>query len=170
MKPNIYIAGKIGKNDFRHALIPGLREHHPDSGPLDFGAFRYVGPFFESCDHGCRHGRNSHGVLGDCEPSCEPYNLARTRQIVWARNTQALRGCDGLFAFIETGDAYGSLVEIGMAQALRIPTRVVFGLEAPVADLWYATQQDGQSRRGRMRASPSALPDSFAAFVAEVSR
>ena len=71
VKPNIYIAGKIGKNDFRHALIPGLREHHPDSGPLDCGAFRYVGPFFESCDHGCRHGRNSHGVLGEFEPSCE---------------------------------------------------------------------------------------------------
>jgi hypothetical protein len=136
-KPRIYIVGKVGKNDFRHLLVPGLRGHDHASGPLDCGTFVYMGPFVEACDHGCRHGESTHGVLGT---GCELGKPSATRQAVWARNTAALKAADGVFAFIETGDAYGSLVEIGMAQALGIPTKVLFGPDAPRDDLWYAAE------------------------------
>jgi hypothetical protein len=161
-KPRIYIAGKVGKNDFRHLLVPGLRGHDYALGPLECGTFIYTGPFFEACDHGCRHGDSTHGVLGT---GCEPGSPWATRQAIWGRNTVALKAADGVFAFIETGDAYGSLVEIGMAQALGIPTKVIFGPDAPRDDMWYAAECGGR-RYGAHR----DLAEALKAFVAGVQR
>ena len=77
----------------------------------------------------------------------------------------ALKAADGVFAFIETGDAYGSLVEIGMAQALGIPTKVIFGPDAPRDDMWYAAECGGR-RYGAHR----DLAEALKAFVAGVQR
>jgi hypothetical protein len=167
MKPRIYIAGKIQKNDFRHAIIPGLRDHNHSKGHLDCGRFLYVGPFFESCDHGCRHGGNTHGVLGI---GCEPVRPGLTQRQVKERNTRALRASDALFAYIETGDAYGSLVEIGMAQALGIPTRVLFGPDAPWGEMWYAYAHE-RVQWPRARVTPARyVAQQFEFFLAGVSR
>ena len=62
--PALYLAGKIGKNDWRHPLIPGLRERTWSDGPIITPTYEYVGPFFVACSHGCAHGPNSHGVIG----------------------------------------------------------------------------------------------------------
>ena len=58
----VYLAGKISKNDWRHQLIAGLRNHSWEDGPLTQSGFTYVGPFFISCDHGGFHGPNTHGM------------------------------------------------------------------------------------------------------------
>jgi hypothetical protein len=75
-KPTVYLAGKIGRNDWRHELVPELRGTVNgdclDPEPvlfdptlrIDCGDFVYVGPFFVSCDHGCFHGPASHGAVG----------------------------------------------------------------------------------------------------------
>ena len=51
MKPRVYLAGTMVKNDWRHYLVPGLREHDGSDGSLELPDFTYVGPFFVSCDH-----------------------------------------------------------------------------------------------------------------------
>lgn len=67
----VYFAGKIDKNDWRHDILPGLRDSGYPLGELkspkelDREEFIYTGPFFMSCDHGCCHGENSHGILGE---------------------------------------------------------------------------------------------------------
>lgn len=162
-KPRIYIAGKVGKNDFRHQLVRGLRGHDPASGPLDCGAFVYTGPFFEACDHGCRHGNSTHGVLGT---GCNPASPWATRQAVHERNTAALKAADGVFAYIETGDAYGSLVEIGMAQLRGVPLRVLFAPGAPLDDMWYATRGELPHKL----LSELDLVEEFRTFVVGVRR
>ncbi len=62
-KPNVYFAGKIGKNDWRHGLVPALRGHDWGDCAIDTEAYRYVGPFFVSCDHGCNHNPHGHGAV-----------------------------------------------------------------------------------------------------------
>lgn len=77
----IYFAGKIGKNDWRHKLIPGLRGawlgHDCGEGVGDLIALQPVtweqdgltlhctGPYFVGCNHGCFHGATNHGQISD---------------------------------------------------------------------------------------------------------
>jgi hypothetical protein len=68
---NIYLAGKVSANDWRHTLVADLRTAlnmygqdlvcGDDSIPSDwpllhraiFNTHHYVGPFFVACDHRC---------------------------------------------------------------------------------------------------------------------
>jgi hypothetical protein len=79
---NFYLAGKIAKNDWRHALVKPTRAssspswtlrgvisqdevHHPWLEALYEaieGRDHYVGPFFVADDHGCFHGSGTHGA------------------------------------------------------------------------------------------------------------
>jgi hypothetical protein len=133
--PTLYLAGKIGKNDWRHKLIPGLRDHEWGTGAINTEAFSYVGPFFVSCDHGCRHWPNLHGAVGEeCGPDL-------TQRDVIASNNTALDAADLLLAYITAPDCYGTLVEIGWA--LKGGARVVlaFAPGIPVQDFWYGALQ-----------------------------
>ena len=132
--PELYLAGKISKNDWRHELVPGLSSHDWASGPITTGSFSYVGPFFVSCDHGCSHGANTHGVMGK---GCTEPNLGQRE--VYARNKAAVAEADLVFAYIAATDCHGTLVEIGMA--LSLGKRVVIALAPamPVADFWFST-------------------------------
>jgi hypothetical protein len=160
MKPKIYIAGKIASYDFRHDLIPNLRDAMAPQAPLDCGGFIYTGPFFISCDHSCLHGPTSHGV-GLVSDGCEPYE-PQTHAGVWTRNARALRQSSAVFAYIESDDAYGTLVEIGQAQALGIPVWVLFGPKATASEMWYAAQGPGFCAVGVTRAE---LPNIFSRFL-----
>ena len=75
---NIYLAGKIVQNGWRHSLVSGLRDVFYGSCGEDededvwklwpvlekaiFNKHNYAGPFFISDDHGCYHGPNTHGL------------------------------------------------------------------------------------------------------------
>ena len=63
MKPKVYAAGKIHKNDWRP-----VRRGGELIDTVELEKYVYVGPFFIGCDHGCFHGDNSHGA-GDPIPS-----------------------------------------------------------------------------------------------------
>lgn len=93
----IYLAGKVGANDWRHGVVSGLRDAFPQSGGWPYtddpapgrfpvlerailGEHDYVGPFFVSCDHGGFHYDRSHGVGAWDEAVDRPDFTARIRE------------------------------------------------------------------------------------------
>lgn len=150
----IYFAGRIGKNDWRHTIVSGLRgsvETGPDGELFDpeftiefddchlpgftEQEFVYGGPFFIACDHGCFHGAGSHGV-GVISEGCggqgdtysfHTYSLqyvAERRAAIFAINQERLLRADQVFAYLEDTMCYGTLVELGMASALGKPIAI----------------------------------------------
>lgn len=140
----VYYAGKIGKNDWRHSLYSGLRHHTSDqvdeyTQPLTISSVTYAGPYFISCDHGCYHGKNTHGVgLGVIGTMC-----------MWSvKESSAFEDCvtyikkaDILFAYIDSTDCYGTISEIGYAKALGKPIYIVLDVSklhmSEISDLWF---------------------------------
>lgn len=152
-KPRIYFAGKIAKNDWRHSLTGGhLRDAIDPSlndgdlfNPnftLDCEDYVYCGPFFVCCDHGCAHGDNRHGAIGACtSDSCgEPLNEWQAR--IFDVNLRRLRMADFVFAYIEKADAYGTLIELGIAYGWRIPIalRLPTAPRPAAGDMWMAAR------------------------------
>lgn len=136
-KPHIYIAGKISQSDYRHQLVRGLRNHDWDDGFLENDSFIYTGPFFNSCDHGCAHGRSSHGALEGCNED----KTGATHEEIIERNNDALDSADLVFVYITQEDCYGTLVEIGRASAKGKQIVIAFatGFEHK-EDFWYAVE------------------------------
>ncbi|PUE41636.1 hypothetical protein [Limnohabitans sp. Bal53] len=140
MSITIYLAGKIGKNDWRHKLMPGLRGHSWSLGSIATRDFTYAGPFFQSCDHGCLHGPSTHGVgagTGTCteEIIYSPADIIRL-------NDAALQKADLVFAYITAIDCHGTMVEIGRASNQPF-TRIVIAFAPGIdsKDFWYATKR-----------------------------
>ena len=137
MKPRVYLAGKIDKNDWRHCLVPGLREQLWKDGPIDLAGFKYVGPFFVSCDHGCNHQPSSHGATGGYAFDESTF----TRADVIKNNMAALRDADLIFAYITTPDCFGTLVELGWSLHARKRVVIAYAPGMPVDDFWYLSGQ-----------------------------
>lgn len=141
MKIKLYLAGKIGKNDFRHDIVTGLRQHEWDYGPIETPDFIYMGPFFKSCDHGCYHSQNGHGLMNPegCIGNEEnPYS----QDDVIASNNAAMDAADLILAYITSADCYGTLVEIGRATVMPQKRVVIaFAPGIPAEDFWYAAKQ-----------------------------
>lgn len=156
--PSIYLAGKISKNDWRHTILPGLRQRstelfHGWSGqaysrhllgwgldwqPIEQGVFGmdYVGPFFMGCDHGCAHGPHSHGSAADGSYGEDISNLSKD---VATACYQAIKDCDVFFAWLGGDDAttaHGTLVELGYARALN--KEIWIASDKEDKDLWFA--------------------------------
>lgn len=126
-KPRIYLAGKIAKNDWRSQVVAGglrsvIADHNFDDYGSDwpivdgvFDTFHYVGPYFVGCDHGCGHGPATHGygTAGciDWRNEHDPRGLAREACL------SAIEACDVFYAWVDDETAYGTLVEIGYAEA-----------------------------------------------------
>lgn len=130
--PRVYMAGKIAKNDWRHGLVPDLRGHLHEDGPVCCGWFTYVGPFFVSCDHGCRHRPGSHGVAG---AGCDAEYISPAS--VLHRNQAALQSADLIFAYITAPDCHGTNFEIGFAYGVGIPVFLHFAHGIDPAQFWY---------------------------------
>lgn len=142
-----YLAGKIAPNDWRHTIVTDLRNHCPNGACGDgvyepfpeivpesiFGHHHYVGPFFVSCDHGCFHGPNRHG--SDCNSERSNHDSLGIHPLVRERALRGIQNCDVLFAYINSTDCYGTLFEIGYANALGKP--VFIALEKEFPDLWF---------------------------------
>jgi len=133
-----YLAGKISQDDWRNKLVPGLRGHTWEDGPIFTPTFTYEGPFFQSCDHGYSHGPSTHGVgagKGTCteEITYSPADIIRL-------NDAALRNADLVFAYITATDCHGTMVEIGIAAA-QLFTRIVVAFAPGIdsTDFWYST-------------------------------
>lgn len=142
--PRIYFGGKIAKNDWRYDLGAEPETENYEFRPnypwqehetsLNVGdkriPYTYTGPFFQSCDHGCYHGENTHGVglisetrtylEDDTETpwaGCggEVYERANVRD----KCLEAIRRSDVMFIWLDSMSAYGTLVEAGYAHALE---------------------------------------------------
>ena len=156
----VFLAGKIGKGDFRHDLVPNLRGWEATDGPLECDGFTYVGPFFRACDHGCYHRPGSHGVsvIG-----CDGEDV--TRRDVFLRNDTALKSSDLVFAYIDAPDCYGTIVEIVSAVENRIPVYLAFAPGIDHDDFWYVQMMVGQF--GTQIVTRQDLPRLFSQVVAE---
>ncbi len=89
----VYLAGKIGKNDWRHRFVDyrlnnicqQLLSQPTMEWPILPKAIAnrhdYCGPYFISCDHGCFHGEDTHGYGANPAPSSH-YGLPQCYEIV----------------------------------------------------------------------------------------
>ncbi|MCA1670016.1 MAG: hypothetical protein LC793_22040 [Thermomicrobia bacterium] len=136
----IYLAGKIGRRDWRHTIATNLDQYPSDMGthaegePLGewpiiaktiFGEHALTGPFFIACDHGCYHGPNEHayGLSGDGCCGSQEKTTSRIAVVDLCRN--AIAAADFVYCWLD-GDAfegthltaYGTIAELGMAFAL----------------------------------------------------
>jgi len=137
LAPRLYLAGKIDRNDWRHRVVPELRRHEACLDPINTNDFVYVGPFFKSCDHGCFHTEGSHGLLSQNQ------KLRKIAQLqVWKACHEAVKNCDIFILYINHHEAFGSLVEVGWAQALEKPIVVIYapGIAYPYNnDFWFSS-------------------------------
>lgn len=132
----VYFAGKISKSDWRHKLIPEIRGHHWDQGPIATGRFRYTGPFFLSCDHGCSHGESTHGA--NVHTYCsEATTWQMTRRKVVMNNLRSLEASELVFAYITATDCYGTQGEIAYAIAKGIRVVLCFAPDIDPDDFWF---------------------------------
>ncbi len=148
MKPRIYLGGKIGKNDWRQAIVPGLRSALYEDGPFDAGTFIYAGPYFVSCDHGCNHGPTTHGVLPArsslSDPCYEPFEGAQPdRHEVARRAIEGVRMSQLVFVYINALDCIGSIFEIGVAAQMRKPMALCFDACVDEREFWLPVHHPG---------------------------
>lgn len=134
VKPRIYLAGKISKNDWRHTLVPALRGHRHEDGHIEMLDHVYTGPFFVGCDHGCYHGPNTHGAMAR-----QDAGLKRRQIQVIDRCLDGVRQCDVLLAYITAPDAYGTLCEIELALQTGKHVVLVFAPGIDDRDYWFLT-------------------------------
>lgn len=130
--PRVYLAGKIAKSDWRHGIFGDLRSSSPDSPPAPVDGFAYAGPFFVSCDHGCYHGPGSHGVGAPSGKGCHSGDWGvgpASPTHILCRDW--LASSDFVFAYVDGPNPYGTILELGIAAALRIPVFLAFGLPDP---------------------------------------
>lgn len=164
--PRIYLAGKIAQNDWRHSVVPDLRNQFGsgecvqtvsgiaptrNTGDWEFGpdpikcpGFVYTGPFFVADDHGCAHGPTSHGAVGvmwDEVVEGRPIDLKPQRAAAHRNALRGIRQATAVFAWLGGDDAltaYGTFSEIGYAAALGTP--VYIGTDRPLdPELWFVT-------------------------------
>ena len=149
MKPNLYLAGKIAKDGWRDVLVPRLDNHLWEDGPIETASYIYVGPFFTHSTHDCPYGPSKQGML-------ENFHARYSRLDVVRLNMAALASANLLFAYIDSGDCYGTIMEIGWAIAKGIRVALVFAPDVNKRDFWFLRlQSDAEYENAR----PCCLPD-----------
>ncbi len=157
----IYLAGKVGKNDWRHTIVAGLRnayslvyDYSDHAGCLCFpildnaifGEHHYAGPYFISCDHGCLHGAEQHGLGvtegAACASLIVPSDSHGNTDPAWkwqvrAACLNAIDRSDIVFAYIDSSDCHGTIAEIGYAYAKQKTIWIAFASNALVDELWF---------------------------------
>lgn len=149
----VYLAGPIAKNDWRHALVHGLREKFSEDEeararsrydtttalPMVTPGYFSVGPWFYGCDHGCGHGVSTHGAGNECLPEVFAPELHHAE--IFSANMKRLQRADAVFAYIDRDAAYGTMFELGFAFAKGIPAFIAFPPNAAwEKDMWFAAQ------------------------------
>lgn len=147
----VYLAGKIGKNDWRSEIFKDLRDGNDSKFNRkmeEVDGFLYNGPFFVSCDHGCFHGESQHG-RGITKIGCGCGMLGKDGSSVESKTSKSkvLSDCakdigssTHLFVWIDSLDAYGTIAEIGIAYTLGIPIFISLSdkiKKSDINDLWF---------------------------------
>lgn len=160
-RPRVYLAGKIGKHDWRHGLFNVEQWGDGSSGPIlrynveqdcvetigpgsQRDGFEYAGPYFLSDDHGCFHGQSQHGLIdpGWADgPGIEgDWPSPLRRRTVMRSCLRWLSQSDVVFCWLESTDAYGTLVELGYAKGRGIPIYLAPDMNVQAA--WAAAEPD----------------------------
>lgn len=190
-----YLAGKISEmNDWRLPLVPGLdatarewgekwEEKLYDEGVFPvleralYGIWDYVGPFFAlTGGHGGDphsyymegYGPGDHGRTGTC--AFVGHGIDGRDQIHSAC-LYGIRNCDRVFAWIDSTDCYGTLVEIGYARGLGKEVEIAFSrrLEKHWEDLWFVDAMRNVDRLPDTRIVADTAADAFTmAHCAEI--
>lgn len=156
----VYLAGKIAAGDWRHKAVGGLRDsvtYHefesewPVLARSIFGRHDYVGPFFVCCNHGCYHGRGTHGSDPEGCSGLSPASL-EGRDTIARRCRSAIDRSDLVYAWVDDPSAYGTILEIGYA--LGRGRRVV--LAHPPGEPFY---REARRAGARGRVGDGALGD-----------
>jgi len=143
----IYLAGKVRKNDWRHVLVDGLRDAivnedgmsdmlwdgHPVLENAIFGAHHYSGPFPVSDDHGGFHGPSTHGVVAY---ATSPHKEDDDRAALVRACLRQIDRADLVVAWVDAESAYGTMVELGYASALKKPMYLSTPIDLP--EHWFA--------------------------------
>lgn len=169
----VYLAGKISRDDWRKH-IDGYRPFSMDAADIaddeneknshlddfvnHFGELPVIskypfiqvtGPFFLSCDHGCYHGKNSHGVgavewkdfsghCGEAWSGCE--GISFTQKEVTQICLRQIHSSDMVFAYIDDPTCYGTLFEIGYAKSAGKTVVVMFDKKKTAKDMWFISE------------------------------
>jgi len=120
----VFCAGKVGgvTSDWRHSLLSAYARNfffdtqeeylnNPSNKELEMIAgCRYVGPFsYDGCGG---HGSGNPQIFGNHGSSQYPGRVVADCQ-------QRIKSCDVVFAWINSEDCFGTLVELGYAAALN---------------------------------------------------
>jgi hypothetical protein len=139
---SFYAIGKITKNGWRSDFgvsMPCEWEEYANASPrpVQFG-FDYCGPFFIACDHGCAHLNQSHATA-----SCSGFEFHPAQ--VFAQSKRQIQQAGFAFVWAGIGEdaldtAYGSLVEIGIANALNKPILLAHHPDADLRPFWFSVE------------------------------
>lgn len=139
----IYFASAVEKNGgYRGKLLGNTRVMSCGYVTYDLinGSLNYGGPFALSDNHGCWHYSGLHGLVQDgnngswcggimsIQPNAFDVELHEGVDAKGAvsRCLDQIRVCDAVHAYIDRGDCYGTIAELGYAAALQKPIYLVF--------------------------------------------
>lgn len=152
----VYLAGKIRQNGWRE-MISGYRcgdsiAYSPEvyDGLVINENLTVTGPFFIACDHGCYHGKSTHGVgvnkfihdggrfwrYGCCGDGEVPFTEDEVVMICKAQIDKA----EIVFAYIDCQDCFGTLAEIGYAHAKGKTIIIKFKDYDLEEDMWFISK------------------------------
>lgn len=169
----VYLAGKISRDDWRKSLDGvrpfsisandvvddvNLKNKHVHEFETYFGELPVVsrhpyievtGPFFLSCDHGCYHGDNSHGVGATYDKglsiqghfSCGCEGTTFSREEVTEICMRQIQKADLVFSYINSADCFGTLFEIGYAAGIGKPVAIMFQNEELAEAMWFLSER-----------------------------
>ncbi|WIB31432.1 hypothetical protein [Curtobacterium sp. MCSS17_005] len=100
----------------------------------------YAGPFFVSDDHGCAHGRCTHGAAAEgCLEGYLPDGMTKEdhRALVAERCRLGIERSDDIFFWFEDLKGFGSLVELGIAIGMSKSVHVYTKSLEELDELWF---------------------------------
>lgn len=154
----IYFAGKVSKGGgYRGKLLKNNHvmsiEH--ERYTIMGSEIIYGGPLAIACDHGCFHGRATHGSRSDWDCvgtiwTKYPFHSFDTdgidRPEIVRRCFNQIKESDGVHCYIDTISCYGTLAELGYANALSKPIRIFISRSIPKnqkKELWFVLNMPG---------------------------
>lgn len=147
---SVYLAGKIGWSEWRNKIffpksVLAQEYSAKELSELTYavnGTLSITGPFFISCDHGCYHGDEKHGVgaVNDIHSDDEWAGCTGayfTRDDVFNICKHQINNAEIVFAYIDCRDCYGTLGEIGYAHAKEKDIIILFKDEKIKKEMWF---------------------------------
>lgn len=136
--PNVFLSGKVTNQDWRTSVLSDTCSHKFE--PINMGGWIYCGPFYNACRHGCvRQMQNLHGqsLGGEC---C--FGPQKYQHEIKQKCFEGVSDCDVFVVYLNAPACYGTMVEVGWAEALR--KQIVVLVDSSISqelrsDFWFCT-------------------------------